>query len=123
MPAVLTRANTVNCDQASPALHGGTLSISSTAKLTVKKSLVFRKSDVLAASIAGCGTPTASNPPTKPCGPTSGSPDVKAVTKGESTTLQAGGEFVILATLKGTTNGKPPGTLYVATPKDVLTAL
>lgn len=97
MAGVLTTASNVTCGH-SP----GRVSTSSSAKLKVNGSAVLLQTGVSGQSVSGCGT--------VPSADSSGPTNVKcttvaSVTRGEATKLKAGGSYVMLDTLAGTTDG------------------
>ncbi len=103
MPKVLTVASTVLCGTSAPKLHGGTVAATSSAKLAVGNQAVLVATSL--GAIAGC----LNAPP-----PTGATPCLKVLTVlpvSMATKLQAGGNGVLLETLKGTTNGVPIGPL------------
>jgi hypothetical protein len=118
MGIVITTASTVLCDKAvtGPApLHGGTVSVSSPGKLTVKGNGVLLKSGV-GPDISGCTTPDATSPTTSPC------KTVSSVTRGEALKLTVAGKGVLTDSLFGVTSGVPAGTLPATAEHAILTA-
>jgi hypothetical protein len=110
MSGVLTTASTVTCG------HGaGKVQTSSSAKLKVNGAPVLLKSSIDRRSVSGCVTPVADDPSPagRPCTAVTSAPAVPpappplppGVTAGEATKLKAGGQPVMLDTLKGSTNG------------------
>ena len=117
MAKVLTTASQVLCGPAGPPaspVHGGAVTVQSTAKLTVAGNPVLVKSGV-GPTVSGCKTPVTPGG-NKPC------TAVSSVTTGEATKLQAGGQPVMLDTLGGTTDGNPVGPLGADASQDKLTA-
>jgi hypothetical protein len=115
MSSPLTVSSDVECN------HKGTVAITSTTKLTVGGNAVLISTGVVVQTINGCKTPTASNPPTKPCMTVMSILPVSQATK-----LTAGGAPVILDTLAGTTDGicvPPPAKLIAAAGQNKLTAV
>jgi|GEM_PF-1146768 len=101
MPNVLTTASNVNCGHPLAATQlPGAVNTVSTAKLRVDGRPVLVKSGILLKTISKCGI---TGPNSTPCSLVSG------VTTGESLKLRAGGQPVMLDTLKGTTDGKLQG--------------
>ena len=90
MAQVLTKNSTLTCG---PPPHGGTISVSPTAKLRVDNASVLVKSDVVNASISGCGAQTMS---------TAACTSVASVLTKESTKLTVNG-VPVLIDLTGTT--------------------
>jgi hypothetical protein len=119
MPAVLTMASEVLCGTAipTPPQHGGRVSVSSTAKLTVDGQPVLVKDSILGKSVAGCTTPNDSSKSLKTC------LSVSSITNGEATKLTTGGKQVMLDTCAGATDGNPPGTVPADAKQDKLTAI
>lgn len=109
------------CGQAVPGpppLHGGTVVVQSTAKLTTNNISVLLKRSIENKTVPDCSTPTDTNTGTFPCS------KVNSVTAGESTKLTVEGKNVILETLVGTTNGNPIGSLFIEDVKqDKLTTI
>lgn len=111
MPSVLTTASTVLCGlevTGPPPLHGGKVASVSSAKLRVNSNPVLLKSSIDGKTIVGCKTPPASDasgPTAKPCSAVSSVPPGPGVTAGEATKLKTGGEWVMLDTLAGITDG------------------
>ncbi len=115
MAGVLTEASKVLCGPA-PA-HGGTVAVSSTAKLTVGGHAVLLESSIADKPVSGCGITPASDPsgPTaEKCLKVSAVPQVPgppppveppAITGGRATKLTVGSSPVMLDTLAGFTNG------------------
>lgn len=109
---VLTTSSTILCDALATSLHGGTVTTKSTAKLSVNGSRVLP--NVIQPSVGGTtglgsisGCINAPPPPSKKvCANV-----VTVLPTSAATKLTAGGVPVLLATLKGTTDGVPPGTL------------
>ena len=113
---VVTAASTILCGR-SPG-HGGTVTATGEAVLTVNGAGVLLAADLLAASIIGCTNPSVSS---------SNIACTKVSSVGAasiSTCLTVGGQGVIIdAPLAGATLGTPPGTLPVNDIKqDVLSA-
>jgi hypothetical protein len=116
MAGVLTTASTVLCGPDVPPNHGGTVAVSSTAKLKVNGNPVLIKSSIAGKSVGGCKTPQSNS--TKPC------TTVSSVLSGEASKLKAGGSPVMLdSTLSGQTDGAPPGTLSASAGQNRLTAI
>ncbi|MEZ4731292.1 MAG: hypothetical protein R3E79_29590 [Caldilineaceae bacterium] len=99
MPNVLTTASPVVCG------HGGPVTVSSSAKLTVKQNPVLLKSSIASKAVSGCTTVPDPNTSTKAC------TTVASVTAGEATKLTVRGNPVMLDTLAGSTDGTIGGTL------------
>ena len=122
MAKVLTEKSTVLCDitPPGPPHHGGTFTLTSSAKLTVLTQKVLTQASI-ATALPGA-VPCANNPGigevlcTKLTSPTAG----------VSTKFTCGGVPVLLETLKGIpagTNGNPPGTLDATANQTKLTSL
>jgi hypothetical protein len=105
MASVLTVASEVGCGH-----RPGRVATSGVARLTVEGSAVLVRSGVSGKSVAGCSTPTASNPPSERC------TTVTSVTRGEAARLFVDGVPVLLDTLAGGTNG------VVGSPANALSA-
>lgn len=118
MPYVLTNTSIVLCGELVPgSLHGGSLQVMSTAKLHVLGNPVLLKSSLQSVLIIGCQN----SPP--PTGKTK-CLHVSQVTAGEATKLRVLGQGVILdSTLKGTTDGNPPGPLMAVAGQTKLTTI
>ncbi len=102
----LTMASTVACK------HGGAVSKSSDAKLTVDRKPVLLSSSIDGKTITGCAVTDDPNTSTLQC------KKVVSVTGGAAAKLRVGGDAVMLDSLTGTTNGtppQPPGTQPLAT--------
>jgi hypothetical protein len=97
MAYVLTVSSTVKC------AHGGSVSLSSSAKLSVGGKKVVLMSGVQGAPISGCPTPDDTNTPSTKC-------RTVVTANGTSTKLKVGGQPVVLDSLSGTTDGTPPPT-------------
>ncbi len=108
MGKVLTEDTVLKCAATpdKPAPHGGTLSKSGVSRLTVDGQKVLTAANVLAATIPDC----ANNPNASQVKCTG----VSGVTPGKATKLKVDGEFVVIETLGGTTNGTPPGTIVAS---------
>ena len=101
MPLVLTMPDTVRCGHTLPPKLG-IVTTSSAAKLKVNGNAVLLMDSIASKSVADCATVAASDvsgPTAKPC------TAVSAVTAGQSLKLKVGGQPVMLATLKGSTDG------------------
>jgi hypothetical protein len=108
MDKVLTEDTVLKCAATpdKPAPHGGTLQVKGGARLKVDGQKVLTASSVLAATIPDClNDPNAGQ--VKCTG-------VSGVTPGKATKLKVDGEFVVIETLGGATNGKPPGTIVAS---------
>jgi hypothetical protein len=92
MPSVLTTLSNVTCGH-----PPGLAQVQSQAKLAVGGGPVLLEAGIRSQRITACGTPLSTN--SIPC------QLVSSVTAGLSTKLRAGGQPVVLQTLKGTTNG------------------
>jgi hypothetical protein len=118
MALVLTTASSVLCGLVAPKLHGGTVVLTSAAKLAVSGS------PVLVASSLGVVTPgtckTVPPPPAnKPC-----TKVVSVMPACIATKLQASGSGGLLDTpLSGATDGVPPGPLAATVNQGKLTAM
>ncbi len=101
MAGVLTKASEVLCGPKSQ--HGGTVSVSSAAKLRVDESPVLIESSISGKSVADCqivaSSDSSGTPLDKPCS------KVRAVTAGWATKLTADGKKVMLDSLQGNTDG------------------
>ena len=107
MALVVTEGATITCGHV-PGMISAT---ASQKKLTVAGKGVLRAADVLNKPVANC--------PVKPVAPaTEPTPCLTStkVTAGESRKLQVLGKPVLLSTLAGTTDGKPPGSLSLLVP-------
>jgi hypothetical protein len=107
MALVVTAGAMITCGHA-PGMISAT---ASQKKLTVAGQGVLRTADVLNKPVANC--------PLKPVAPaTEPTPCLTCnkVTAGESRKLTVLGKPVLLSTLAGTTDGKPPGGLSVRVP-------
>ncbi len=103
MAKVLTTASTVVCG------HGGTATVSSSAKLTVQGQKVLLADGPPSWTIAvGCSQ-TNTNNSEKPC------TKIASVTAGKSSKLTVGGVKVLLDSLGGVTDGAPKNTDLSAT--------
>lgn len=109
MPAVLTSASTVGCGH-----DPGRVGTSSAAKLSVGSARVLLSDSIATKAVSVCSTPVSDK--TQPCA------TVLTVASGTAAKLTAGGAPVVLATLAGTTDGKPPGTLNSSGTQTKLTA-
>ena len=121
MPNVLIDSSEVLCDEEvvlpNGPVHGGSVSITSTAKLSVNGNPVLLKSGIVGKTVTGCKN----NPP--PIGDTP-CLNVTSVTAGEATKLTVGGSGVMLdSTLAGTTSGVPSGLLKATAGQSKLTAI
>jgi hypothetical protein len=116
MPGVLTTESQVLCGPAAPSAHGGTVSLSSTAKLTVKGHPVLLESNIAGQAITGCATTLASDasgPVAQPCLKVSKVPQLSPpppvepppLTSGKAIKLTVNGKQVMLDTVQGFTNG------------------
>jgi hypothetical protein len=94
MSVVLTLNSQIACP------HAGTVSVSSSEKLTVAGAKVLVLSGVMGASVAGCSNPTDSN----------GNKTCMTVTQasGTATKLTSGGSAVVIDSFAGNTDGTPP---------------
>ncbi len=104
MVAVLTIDSDVLCGTEAPTAHGGTVAISSTAKLTVNNAPVLLETSVVGQTVSGCSTPDDMSKGTVSC------QLVSAITRGQATKLTVGTQPVLLASVVGQTTGAPPGT-------------
>jgi hypothetical protein len=104
MAGVLTTGSSVRCG------HGGTVRVSSSAKLSVAGQKVLVADGIDGKSVSTCGTPTTDK--SKAC------TSVIKTTAGAATKLTAGSMPVYLDTLAGTTDGVVGGT----TPQTLLAA-
>jgi hypothetical protein len=110
---VLTTKDAVLCGPALPKAHGGKVSTSSLAKLTVNLAPVLLQNSIETKLIptGNCQTPAVSGPPTSaPC------VNAVKVTGGLSIKLTSEHKPVILDSLTGTTNG----TIAGVTPQTVM---
>lgn len=89
MGAVLTTASSVTCAPAAAATHGGTVAVSSSAKLSIGGKPVLLKAGVDQKTISGCKNPTTST--VKPCA------KVGSLVTGEASKLTVGHAAVLLA--------------------------
>jgi hypothetical protein len=116
MPPVVTASSKVLCGPLTATAHGGTVATVGSPKLTVAGSPVLLASGIVGAmNVTGCTTPAVTGPPpSKPC------TSVLAVTPSPSlaTKLFVSGNPVVLASLKGSTDGVIAGT-----PQMLLTAI
>lgn len=122
MPKVLTTASTVLCDVFLPLPlphHGGTVTTTSTAKLTVGGKPVLVASSLGPIPAPG-GTPCAT---VVAAGETPCTAVVTVLPASVASKLTVGGSPVVLETLTGTTNGVPPGALSAAANQTTLTAV
>jgi hypothetical protein len=96
MAFVLTSASSLTCGHQVPPKLGKVI-VTGIAKLRVRGAPALRASDLASATIGDCGTVIVTSEIlcTK----------VESVTAGAATKLRAGGEPVLLDTLKGVTNG------------------
>jgi hypothetical protein len=108
MANVLTEASVIGCG------HGpGKVSVSGNGKLVVNDKPVLLKSGIHGKSVSACATQQTDK--TSPC-------KTASVTAGEATKLTVNNSPVMLdATLAGTTNGNPVGTLTAAANQNKLT--
>jgi hypothetical protein len=107
MGTVLTQDTVLKCTATrdKPANHGGTLSKSGTSRMKVDGQSVLTAANVREATIPDCANdPNAGH---EKC------TGVSAVTPGTATRPKVDGEFVVIETLGGETNGKPAGTIAV----------
>ncbi len=115
MPKVLTINSTIQCG------HGGKVVITSSAKLKINGYPVLVKDNVDGKPMTGCETTFASDssgPTDIPCSSVSLVPSEPGVV-GEATKLKVGGQFVLLDTLVGKTDGMVKKT----TPQTLLPAV
>ncbi len=122
---VLTTASTILCDTLAPSLHGGTVAKASTARLRVDNARVIPNTvqpPVVGGpnglgAVTGCTTapPPASRTPCKSV--------TSILPVGVATKLTVGGVGVLLATLKGVTDGVTPGTLTATANQNRLKAI
>jgi hypothetical protein len=117
MPAVLTMASTVLCGPVAPKLHGGKVTKNSSAKLKVAGNAVLTATSLSTVPVGECKT-VPPPPLQKPCTSVTTVLPVSVAKK-----LQVLGNGVLLDTLKGTTDGVPPGTLLAVAGQTKLTAL
>jgi hypothetical protein len=116
MAKVLTMASQVLCGVSAPKLHGGTVTTTSSAKLTVSNNAVLLSTSL--GAVAGC----LNAPP--PMGATPCTKVLTVLPVSMATKLLAGGSGVLLeSTLKGTTLGVPVGTLSATAIQNKLTAV
>jgi hypothetical protein len=109
MPAVLTTASTVGCGH-----DPGRVATASQAKLTVSGAAVLVVSSIAGKGVSGCGTVPSNS--TKQC------TSVMTVADGLASKLTAANAPVMLATVVGTTDGNPTGTLNSSGVQAKLTA-
>jgi hypothetical protein len=114
MSKVVTKASTVRCGELTGGKHGGTVSTSSSNKLTVNGSAVLTADGVSGKSVVGCQTPTSNS--TQPC------KNVGSVMSGLASKLTTGGKPVVLEGVAGATDGVPPGGLAADASQNKLTA-
>jgi hypothetical protein len=114
MSNVLTESSDVECG------HQGTVGVTGAPKLTVGGNKALLQTGVAGQSVTACTTPNApaATPPTKPCQTVVSVLPVSLARK-----LTIGGQPVVLDTLKGLTDGLPPGTLTAAARQTKLTAV
>lgn len=118
MPAVLTMDSTVQCGVkvVTPPLHGGDVTITSSAKLTVNGAKVLTKSGIVGKPVTGCATAVTQT--TAPC------TAVTSVATLASTKLTVGGVPVMIGLTGQSTVAKgTPGPLFAAADQTKLTAL
>jgi len=113
MPRVLTTASEVLCGKLTASNHGGVVATTSSAKLKVNGAAVLLKTGI-GPSVSDCTTPSTSS--SKPCASAT-------ITSGEASKLTAGGSPVMLAALKGTADGVPPGAVLASAKQNKLTAV
>jgi hypothetical protein len=100
MAAVLTTGSNVTCG------HKGTVTVMSSAKLSVSGNSVLLKTGIASQPVSGCAIvpmPPPPGPVSKKC------LTVTSVDSGEATKLTAGGKPVVLETLAGETDGVMAG--------------
>ena len=110
MSKALTTGSDVQCG------HKGAVQVSSSAKLTIGGNAVLLTSGVMGSSVANCGTPISST--TAPC-----STVLSVLPTSLAQKLTVGGLPVVLDTLSGLTDGKPPGSLLSKPVQSKLTAV
>ncbi|HXQ45349.1 MAG TPA: hypothetical protein VN806_01970 [Caulobacteraceae bacterium] len=111
MGSPLTMSSTVQCG------HLGTVQVSSSTKLTIGGVAVLVQAGVAGKSVLLCTTlPTAAG--NKPCQTVSSVLPISLSQK-----LTAGGNPVVLDSLKGLTDGVPPGTLLAVAGQAKLTTV
>jgi hypothetical protein len=107
MGSVLTTGSTISCK------HGGTATLSSSAKLRVGGNPVLLKADATTWAFTKCGqVGTGLTPCT----------NIVSLSAGEAGKLTVGGVPVLLDSLAGQTNGKPENTLSATAGQNKLTA-
>jgi hypothetical protein len=111
MASVMTTGGEVKCG------HGpGKVTLGSGAsKLQVNDKAVLLKNDVDAKKVSGCTTVTDTSKSLQQCGEAS-------VATGTASKLTVGGAAVLLESLKGKTDGKPPGVLSASAGQSKLDA-
>jgi hypothetical protein len=121
MPLVLTSGSEVLCGTkvtAPKPLHGGTVQVVPTSKLSVGGNFVLTSNSVTGQSVLP-GTCTNAPPPTgqTPCS------KVTSVLVGVALRLTTQSQGVLLETLKGVTVGVPPGDLAATAKQSKLTSV
>jgi hypothetical protein len=115
---VLTINSTITCEpeRNTPLLHGGKVTLTSAAKLTINSIPTLLRNGILPMSISGCKTVP---PPQtqKPC------TAVASVAAGEASKLTVNTMPVMLDTIEGTTDGVPTGKLRADAGQSKLTAI
>jgi hypothetical protein len=110
MSKALTTASDVECG------HQGAVQVSSSAKLTIGGNAVLIASGVVGSSVAHCATPASST--TSPCMTV-----LSVLPTSLAQKLTVGGLPVVLDTLSGLTDGKPPGSLQSSAGQSKLAAV
>lgn len=126
MGKVLTEDTVLKCAATSdkPARHGGTLSVSGTARLKIDGHKVLTAANVLKATISL--TESCNNNPNAgqvKCTGVLATPPEPAPKLKTATKLKVDGEFVVIDPPGGTTNGTPPGTIVGSGVHDRLKAV
>lgn len=112
MPKVLTLESSVLCGPAGPT-HGGKVTLTSSAKLTVNNQAVLTKTGV-GPSVPDCKT-VVTNSGNKPCATVS-------ISTGEAAKLTANGQKIMLETIGGNGDGTPPGVVQGSAVQGKLTS-
>ena len=120
MGKVLTEDTVLIC-AATEVPHGGTLSVTGTARLKIDGHKVLTAANVLEATISTC-TNDPSKGQTKCTGVLKDPPEPAAKLQ-TATKLKVDGEFVVVDPPGGTTNGVPPGTIESSGVHDRLKAV
>ena len=118
MAFVLTLASTVLCDVAAPKLHGGTVMLTSAAKLAVTGNAALVATS-LGTVVAGTCKTVPPPPANKPC-----TKVLSVLPPCIATKLQAAGSGVLInVPLHGATDGVPPATLSATVNQSKLTTI